>query len=542
MFDTKCLMLTKMPSSHTNGLSVDSGVASLERIKGSSEMADLIRSKDWSRTSLGGIETWSEVLVSVVNIMLHTPLSFALYWGEDMTLLYNDVYRAFLGEKHPRALGQHGPDVWHEAWETLGPAVRAAFQQGIITSSAEAYIPIQIGGTLQDRWWTYAFYPIYEQGLIAGVANPGTDDTPRVLSLREREAISGRLSQVLGATRDAIVTVGRDWSMTYLNPGAEKLYGSSAELVGRNVWEAFPDAVYDGSPFTEAFYKAMNEGVATHFEAYYPEPLNATLSLEVYSTPDGIVTFSRDVTEFKKTTAALLQNEKLAAVGRLASSISHEINNPLEAVTNLLFLTRNSTDVEQMHQYIDTAERELKRVSIITNQTLRFYKQSTKPAPIYCYDMIGDSLSVFQGRLVNSKIVVEKLKRAEHPVNCFGGEIRQVLSNLIANAIDAMPLGGRLLLRSREATDSKTEKRGLVITVADTGVGISKAAQKKIFDAFFTTKGIGGTGLGLWISCEIVARHKGWLRVRSSEEEGRSGTVFALFLPFDTFSGEGVKP
>ncbi len=518
------------------------GIGALERIQGFGEMAGLIRSKDWSQTSLGAIETWSEVLISVVNILLHTPLSFALYWGKDMTLLYNDVYRSFLGEKHPKALGQHGPDVWHEAWETLGPAVRAAFEQGVSNSSAEAYIPIQISGSLQDRWWSYAFYPVYEEGRIVGVANPGTDDTPRVLSMREREAMGQRLTQVLGATRDAIVAVDRNWVMTYHNPGAERLYGSSAELIGRNVWEAFPDAVYEGSPFTEGFYKAMNEGIVARFEAYYPDPLNATLSVEVYPTLDGIVAFSRDVTELKKTTAALLQNEKLAAVGRLASSISHEINNPLESVTNLLFLTRNSTDVEQIHEYIDTAERELKRVSIITNQTLRFYKQSTNPAPIYCYDMIGDSLSIFQGRLVNSKIMVEKRKRAEHPVFCFGGEIRQVLSNLIANAIDAMPVGGRLLLRSREATDWKTGKRGLVISVADTGVGISKAAQKKIFDAFFTTKGIGGTGLGLWISSEIVARHKGRLRVRSSEQEGRSGTVFALFLPFDTFSGEEVRP
>ena len=276
------------------------GIGALERIQGFGEMAGLIRSKDWSQTSLGAIETWSEVLISVVNILLHTPLSFALYWGKDMTLLYNDVYRSFLGEKHPKALGQHGPDVWHEAWETLGPAVRAAFEQGVSNSSAEAYIPIQISGSLQDRWWSYAFYPVYEEGRIVGVANPGTDDTPRVLSMREREAMGQRLTQVLGATRDAIVAVDRNWVMTYHNPGAERLYGSSAELIGRNVWEAFPDAVYEGSPFTEGFYKAMNEGIVARFEAYYPDPLNATLSVEVYPTLDGIVAFSRDVTELKR--------------------------------------------------------------------------------------------------------------------------------------------------------------------------------------------------------------------------------------------------
>ncbi len=249
-----------------------------------------------------------------------------------------------------------------------------------------------------------------------------------------------------------------------------------------------------------------------------------------------IVGSSIEITTQKQAQAALMQNEKLAAVGRLASSIAHEINNPLEAVTNCIYLARNGQQVsEDVQDYLETAERELRRVSAITNQTLRFHKQATYPRAISCEELIEGGLSIYQGRIVNSGITVEKRLRAPHPVVCFDGEIRQVLNNLVSNAIDAMhSTGGRLLLRSRECTNPKTGKAGLVLTVADTGPGMSHETVKRIFEPFFTTKGNGGTGLGLWISCEIVDRHGGTIRVRSSQRTGSCGTVVALFLPFDS--------
>ncbi|WP_260735487.1 sensor histidine kinase [Tunturiibacter lichenicola] len=142
---------------------------------------------------------------------------------------------------------------------------------------------------------------------------------------------------------------------------------------------------------------------------------------------------------------------------------------------------------------------------------------------------------MFQSRIINYGIRVEERKRIAPAVRCFEGEIRQILSNLVSNAIDAMqPLGGgRLLLRSRVGRDWHTERPGLVITVADTGSGMSASVARRIFEPFYTTKGISGTGLGLWVSSEIVLRHRGTLRFRTSERYGRSGTVFSLFLPFD---------
>jgi signal transduction histidine kinase len=219
-------------------------------------------------------------------------------------------------------------------------------------------------------------------------------------------------------------------------------------------------------------------------------------------------------------------------VGRLASSIAHEINNPLESVMNLLYLARNASPAETQ-SFLDLADQEIQRVSIIANQTLRFHKQASKPQPTTSADLFATVMSIYVGRLRNAHIQVEKKFRTDESVICFQGDVRQVLNNLVGNAIEAMPFGGRLLIRSRKGHDWRTGRPGLVLTIADNGTGISPAVQRHIFDAFFTTKGTAGNGLGLWVSQEIVDRHHGRLRVRSSRRPGRSGTTFTLFLPLE---------
>ena len=251
--------------------------------------------------------------------------------------------------------------------------------------------------------------------------------------------------------------------------------------------------------------------------------------------PVIMVGVTLDVTERHKAAKALVQSEKLAAVGRLASSIAHEINNPLESVTNLLFLARRSEQLSEIQEYLDVAELELRRMSAITSQTLRFHKQATRPTPVTFSVLLQGVLSIYQGKILNARVSVHQRFRAAEPVMCLEGEIRQVLSNLIGNAIDVMhPTGGTLSLRSQGARDWRSSRPGVRITVADTGTGMSPRTLAKIFEPFFTTKGVAGTGLGLWISHEIVARHQGVLKVRSSQVPGRTGTVFTLFLPFDT--------
>ncbi len=234
----------------------------------------------------------------------------------------------------------------------------------------------------------------------------------------------------------------------------------------------------------------------------------------------------------ERAAAALMQNEKLAAVGRLASTLAHGINNPLEAVTNLLYLCKREVEDTKVQAWLHQADQELRRVAVIANQTLRFHRQATKPSTVSCLDLVSQPLDVYESRLNNARIRVEKRKRADGPIDCFEGDIRQVLGSLLANAIDAMPSGGRLLVRSRKGRAWKSGRPGLVLTVADTGTGMDTETQQRIFEAFYSTKGIGGTGLGLWMSANIMRQHEGTIRIRSSQQPGRRGTVVVLFLPF----------
>jgi signal transduction histidine kinase len=246
----------------------------------------------------------------------------------------------------------------------------------------------------------------------------------------------------------------------------------------------------------------------------------------------GIIVLGVDVTDAKRTEQILLQSEKLNAVGRLASSIAHEINNPLEAVTNLIFLAQSAAVNPDARQYLATAEIELRRVSAIANQTLQFHRQSTDPGPMTAASLIDATLPLYQGRISNARVTVERRDRAEWAVRCLDGEIRQVLSNLVGNAIDAMQREERrLFVRSRNSTDWRTGRRGITLTLADTGSGMTPDTVTHIFEPFFTTKGNKGTGLGLWISREIIERHQGTIKVRSSRAVHRSGTVFTVFLP-----------
>jgi signal transduction histidine kinase/putative methionine-R-sulfoxide reductase with GAF domain len=247
----------------------------------------------------------------------------------------------------------------------------------------------------------------------------------------------------------------------------------------------------------------------------------------------GITAASQEITQQKKVEKALIQSEKLAAVGRLAATIAHEINNPLEAVTNLLFLARASKNLEEVRGFLEIADVELRRVSAIAAQTLRFYRQSSSPQEIDIAALVNEILNIYLGRLRKSNAQVYTRMRAERPIRCFDGEIRQVLANLISNALDALTSGsGTLLIRTRESTHWPTGERGIVFTVADSGTGISKETIHRLFEPFFTTKGTTGTGLGLWVSKDIITRHRGAIRLRSSQSPAHHGTVITVFLPF----------
>jgi PAS domain S-box-containing protein len=242
-----------------------------------------------------------------------------------------------------------------------------------------------------------------------------------------------------------------------------------------------------------------------------------------------------DVSERKRSEDALRRTEKLAATGRLAASIAHEINNPLEAITNLLYLLRRFCDLDETaSSYVSIAEREVRRMSEITQQTLRFYRQSTLPGRTTMGDLLDSVLDMYNVRLNTLGIRLERRYDPTVELYCFAGEVRQVIANLVSNAIDATTGGGRLMVRAHRSRDwGNPEREGVRITIADTGIGMTPEVKGRLFEAFFTTKGATGTGLGLWVSHEIIVKHHGIIHMRS---QAGSGTVFQIFIP----DNEGV--
>ena len=331
-----------------------------------------------------------------------------------------------------------------------------------------------------------------------------------------------------------------DMPLVYVNPAFEIMTGYSLEEAqGKNCrFLQGKERDQPGLTLVREALSARRETVALlkNFRKS-GEPFWNELSLSPIRSRDGdithIVGIQNDVTARVEFEQALRQSEKLAAVGRLAASIAHEINNPLESLINLLFLARTESQEAQKDAYLELAEKELVRVSLITSQSLRFYKQSTRPQAVRPVDLITAVLDVHAAQLAMNGIKLERRDRMCESIVCMESEIRQVLNNLVTNARDAMRgMIGRLHVRTREATDWRSDVKGVVITVADTGIGMNAATLHRLYDAFYTTKGNLGTGLGMWISSEIVARHGGRLLVRSHQDPGSHGTVFQLFLPY----------
>jgi len=516
------------------------------KLFGIGEMADLTRSFDWSKTSVGPIDRWPQALLNTVNTLLNSRHPMFLWWGEDLVQFYNDAYRPSLGEgKHPLALGQKGEDCWPEIWPIIYPQIEAVMTRGEASWHENQLVPIHRNGRLEDVYWTYGYSPIYTPtGEICGTLVVCTETTQAILAKQQQQREMERLADLFEqAPAFFCVLDGPDFVYEMTNGPYLQLIGRK-NILGKTVREVVPEAEGQGFlKLLDGVYQTgkpfVGRGTPIQLARTPDHPLELRYMDFVYQarrdadgTVTGIIVLGVDVTDAKRTEQILLQSEKLNAVGRLASSIAHEINNPLEAVTNLIYLAQIAAINPEAKQYLTTAETELRRVSAIANQTLQFQRQTTNPTPITAAGLIDATLPLYQGRISNARVKVERRDRAERAVTCLDGEIRQVLSNLVGNAIDAM--NGeerRLLMRSRNSTEWRTGRCGITLTIADTGSGMSVDTISKIFEPFFTTKGSKGTGLGLWISREIIERHQGTLKVKSSQAARGSGTVFTLFLP-----------
>lgn len=248
--------------------------------------------------------------------------------------------------------------------------------------------------------------------------------------------------------------------------------------------------------------------------------------------------------EVQRISEAMRQNQKMVSIGRMAATIAHETNNPLESVVNLLFLLRDEVVSEDGKRYVTAAERELGRVIDITRQTLNFYREANKPVEVHCAAIVEEVLSLYRRKLRSKNITLEREIGSVRGVLALPGEIRQVISNVIVNSIDATPLDGKIRVRLEESRGYSGEREaGVRLLVGDNGCGISQQSLRRIGDAFFTTKGQEGTGLGMWVTRGILRKYHGRMHLCSSTEKHRHGTVVSIFLPYaQTLEGTKELP
>jgi PAS domain S-box-containing protein len=365
---------------------------------------------------------------------------------------------------------------------------------------------------------------------------------------RERDAASLRRSEewfrvTLSSIGDGVIATDERGHVSFLNPVAERLTGTSlAQAQGMRIGEVFPI-------FSEATNKPMENpvdrvlaagqivGLANHTVLRDRE--GHMLPIEDSAAPIkddsgrliGVVLVFHDASRERSLQEVLRRTEKLATAARLAATVSHEINNPLEAIGNLIFLARTNPEAPgKVVEHLRIAEQELARVSHIARQTLGFYRESTSPASVHIPTIIESVLALYANKLLTKQIKTQLALEDCPPITGLAGEIQQLISNIISNAIDAVPAKGTLKIEvSPMATGNAKSIR---FKVEDDGPGITAENLQRIFEPFFTTKKDVGTGLGLWVCKEIAERHGGSIQAQSVSANGSQGAVFTVFLPY----------
>lgn len=366
------------------------------------------------------------------------------------------------------------------------------------------------------------------------------------LAYEELRASQARLSAIIASTMDAIITIDEEQKIVLFNRAAERIFGyRSQAIIGKPLDILIPE---DLRAAHRVHIKSFGETGITSRSMYSPRTLNAlrsngeqfpieaTISQVEAAGQKLFTVVLRDLSERKRAEDELRKAEKFAVAGRMAATVAHEINNPLETVLNALFLIDQSSSLDSSaRELVNTAQEELQRVTQITKLTLGFYRQNERVVTATSMgDLIGNVLALYGRKFQLIGVAVDTRFDTHDTSPVVAGEMRQVFSNLIVNAADALSISGdKLVVHVRNSINWKSMERGVRVIVADDGPGISMKIREHLFELFQTSKGEKGTGIGLWASMGIVKAHGGTLRCRSSVRPGKSGTVFSVFIPKD---------
>jgi PAS domain S-box-containing protein len=341
----------------------------------------------------------------------------------------------------------------------------------------------------------------------------------------------------MNAAANSILLTDREGTILSVNPAFTKLTGYTAEevrgatpsllAVGLNsdhLYQDLCESILSGSVWHGELLNRRKDG-SLYVQETTIAPVRASEDGEI----SHFVGILSDITDRKRAEEALLRSEKLASVGRMAAAIAHEINNPLSAAMNAIYLATLDPALSAFtRETLETAEQELHRVAHMTKQTLGFYKESGRPAAVQLPELLDSVLDLYEPKARNKSIQVRRRYGCTIAVQAVESELRQVISNLVANSIDALPQAGTLHARVAGPFTGPGHPPRVRLTIADNGTGISPENRKRIFEPFFTTKQDLGTGLGLWISGELVKKNDGRIQLRS--KVGR-GSVFMVWLP-----------
>ena len=370
----------------------------------------------------------------------------------------------------------------------------------------------------------------------------------REMNVREKHAAEMREREewfrvTLGSIGDAVIATDERGTVIFINPVAEELTGIRLpQAQGQSIQKVFP--IFNeqtrnpvDNPVAKVLELGRVMGLANHTILQHAD--GHMIPIEDSAAPifddarklRGVVMVFRDVTGEKQAQEVLRKAEKLAAAGRLAATVAHEINNPLEAVCNLIYIVKNTNSLpEDIVGYLNMAEQELDRVSHITRQTLGFYRDSSEAGPVVLSHVLESVLRLYENKLKSKSIAVEMELSDCPPVHALQGEIKQLIANLISNAADAVAPGGKIRISMTPAEQGN----GVEMKIADNGPGVPEKNRAHIFEPFFTTKEDVGTGLGLWVSKEIAERHGGKIQLSPGKDSELGGAVFKVFLPFET--------